>query len=121
MDVLAILWIIIGIKYQYSASLRDYDGFRDRFTVINELKAGRPVYMSGSKKANDWIIATQYTGGHAWVCDGYKTNIVQYAAAMLTTSNDGDRPINNGQEPNYYFFSGMTDNVPYLHMNWGWS
>lgn len=59
-------------------------------TVMNELDQGRPVILSGGSRESFWIFG-YYSGGHAWVCDGYR----QYT------------------DPCWGSYVS-------LHMNWGW-
>lgn len=72
----------------FSYSTASYSGYNYQ-TVINELNQSRPVILSGGKKTGWWIFG-QYSGGHAWVCDGY----IEYYSCYSTTLS--------------------------LHMNWGW-
>lgn len=64
-----------------------------------------PVYMSGHsfvkrKKFLGITVQTTYSGGHAWVCDGYKT--------FSTESYDGIP------------YLGTKYGLTLAHMNWGW-
>jgi len=71
----------------YSASL-----------ITQQLNWNRPVIISGGRK-KDGISWNMYTGGHAWVCDGYQQIDIRYMDEN-----------NNCQGWGYL----------YLHMNWGW-
>lgn len=109
---------VLPISYSCSATgiSKDYDfssDFENDFgytsasrasynytTVKNEIRANRPVILTGGKDAGWWIFHN-YDDGHAWVCDGMKTN-------------------------KYCIFDENGDYVGYhsslhLHMNWGWA
>ncbi len=62
--------------------------------VKQELNLNRPVILSGGRN-DKWWIFNNYSDGHAWVCDGYRTsNICMESGGIFT----------------YLFF----------YMNWGW-
>jgi len=65
-------------------------------TVKQQLGWDRPVILSGYNKKEKncflFFCSTKHTEGHAWVCDGYKSN--------------------------FYCEAGVS--YLYLHMNWGW-
>lgn len=93
-------------KLNYTATSMNYN----REQTIQEIKYNRrPVYMQG---------VTSEDKGHAWVCDGYKVEKVQYAT--LIYGDEIYMPGRPSQHPDYYFFGGTTDNTEYLNMNWGW-
>ncbi len=70
--------------------------------LATEIKAKYPVFVHGTKNNSN--------SGHAWVCDGYRCEKVQYAAYMIESI-----------EKDYIFFPGMTDIISqYFHMNIGW-
>ena len=59
--------------------------------IINAIKAGNPVYARGNSGRKKFLgITYSYTGGHAWVYDGY-----------ISATKDG-----------------KTQNM--IHCNWGW-
>lgn len=67
-----------------------------------EIRTRSPIFLKGNEEGK--------SVGHAWVCDGYKCNKVQYAAYMIESLHE-----------DYIFYSGMTDIVSqYFHMNIGW-
>lgn len=73
-----------------------------RDNLATEIRAKYPVFLHGTKDSSN--------SGHAWVCDGYRCEKVQYAAYMIESF-----------EKEYMFFSGMTDIIShYFHMNIGW-
>lgn len=74
-------------------------------TVVNEIKASRPVILCGGRNANWWVF-NYYTDGHCWVADGYY-NIDYYTCQQ--------NPWNPGQWEKIYTSSGAN-----LYMNWGW-
>lgn len=79
-------------------------------TVIDEIKAGRPVYIRGSDAE----------GGHAWVCDGYYSDDQTrkiYSYELMDTY-----PGTFSSDPYRSVFSS-TRNVnlgKFFHANWGW-
>ena len=86
------------------AALRHY-GY-----TVTESDYNRGTAASYAKTAPFIMTGNSDSGGHGWVCDGYKINSVQYAAYMI------DRDFDE-----YTFFSGMTDVLSeYFHMNIGW-
>lgn len=62
-------------------------------TLVTQLNASWPVILRG-----------QGTGGHAWVCDGYRRN------RYISIHNPGT----------YYEYETYTFSPLYLWMNWGW-
>lgn len=76
--------------------------------VALELKNNRPVILTGAtgKSEEDfWIFKrTSYSGGHAWVCDGYREVLYK------TVYNEGTR----------YETTNTRSGGKYFHMNWGW-
>lgn len=65
-------------------------------TIVTQLNYGWPVIMRGREPDN--------SGGHTWVCDGYKRN------RHITIHNPGT----------YYEYETSTISSYYLQMNWGW-
>lgn len=63
--------------------------------IVNELNNNRPVILDGTRKSwfqiKNWKVFTHNLSGHAWVCDGYKIEIV------------------------------CNKTTYHLHMNWGWN
>ncbi|WP_196889317.1 C10 family peptidase [Aureivirga sp. CE67] len=53
-----------------SASFADFN----ITTVTNELNVSKPMILKGGKNTGWWIFGV-YSGGHAWVCDGYLNTI----------------------------------------------
>ena len=70
-------------NYSTSATKASYS-YSDFMDVRAEINTSRPVILTGTSAA----------GGHAWVCDGYRTNI--------------------------HCINGLGYVYNYLHMNWGW-
>ena len=70
-------------KFNYIVGTYDFYGYSDRQRIAWEIMGGRPVYMSGKKGS----------AGHAWMCEGYKADKVQFAAAMI--SGEMFEPNNN--------------------------
>lgn len=65
------------------------------------MRNGKPLIIYGTDSSNSTC--------HYWICDGYKTNRIQFAAYMI------DRDFDD-----YKFFSGMTDIMnEYFHLNMG--
>ena len=77
-------------------------------TVRNNLTSGHPVIMSG------WDGHT-ITGGHTWVCSGYRTynSYVSYSLWVVSTS----LPLEYVSANNTY---SNTATTPYYYMNWGY-
>lgn len=76
--------------YSTYASYVDYN----TTTLVRQLKTwNRPVILRG-----------EGSGGHAWVCDGYRRN------KITTIHNPGT----------YYEYETYTYSPLYLWMNWGW-
>ncbi len=88
-----------------SAQFSDYN----HNTVVSEIKANRPVILSGGKNSGWWIFGI-YTDGHAWVCDGLM-EVKHYKCAKLYTP----------MSPNPILMKQQTSSSLFLHMNWGWS
>ena len=76
-----------------ASTLKDYN-----FNNIKEaLDNGNLAYANGYKKKNTFLgITTGYSGGHAWVYDGYLTMKMKYIGIEIDYSK-------------------------YLHCNWGWN
>ena len=85
-------------KYKYSVSTTSYN----HNTAESYMRNGKPMIMYGVNTSNSQLC-------HYWICDGYKSNRVQYAAYII------DRDFGE-----YTFFSGMTDIMnEYFHLNMG--
>ncbi|MDR1056383.1 MAG: C10 family peptidase [Prevotellaceae bacterium] len=67
----------------------------DRDIVMQQLRFNRPVILSGGRKSGWWIFSV-YKGGHAWVCDGFKSSFISSDDCSMA----------------WVFLQ--------LHMNWGW-
>ena len=86
------------------SALRYYD------YIVTEQNYSRTLAATYAKTNPFIMTGNSGNNGHAWVCDGYKINSVQYAAYMI------DRDFHE-----YTFFPGMTDILSeYFHMNIGW-
>lgn len=72
-----------------------YSGF-NRETVKQQLGRNRPVILGGYKEKSCFLWWCSYRGGHAWVCDGYRTSMI------------------------YSEDCSMGWGYLYFHMNWGW-
>ena len=115
----------------YDTDAEDYlnrAGYKTRLTnykyqtVVSELKQKRPVYLSGSrnrkKVPNPWrwfpwasTYRYKYSGGHAWVCDGYRE-------VRVTKKMRLDKYIGSSLDSSYTYTDSNT--TKYIHMNWGW-
>jgi hypothetical protein len=78
-----------NLGYANSVRKLPYSQTSNYTTVMDELRANRPVIFSGGQQGT-WFIFPRYTGGHEWVCDGFK----------------------RGENCNYSWIT--------MHMNWGW-
>ena len=78
--------------FGYASASRS--GF-DREVLKQQLRWNRPVILVGyATKSTSWFgLVTEYSDGHAWVCDGYMS----------------------------HFYCEIGVGTLYLHMNWGWS
>lgn len=72
----------------------------NRDIVVQQLRLNQPVILGGGRDAGWWIFH-DYTDGHMWVCDGFRSSKIcmfdSYGNLLGAMS---------------YLF---------LHMNWGWS
>lgn len=92
-------------NFNYTAQVMNYYGYSERLKAANEIKWSRPVIMSGFSATPQGDI------GHTWVAEGYKENIVSYAASYLSVE-----PGASG----YEYYTGTTKiNSEYFYMNWG--
>ncbi|WP_196894011.1 C10 family peptidase [Aureivirga marina] len=79
-----------SFKDDFNYSSADYADYNIT-KVTNELNVSRPMILKGGKNTGWWIFGI-YSGGHAWVCDGYLNYIDPCGSNSLK-----------------------------LRMNWGWS
>ena len=95
-------------KYGYQTNLVDHDVYSPTQTehIGYAIGNGRPVFMRGSNINN---------GGHAWVCDGYKSWHTTYSALYI------ERDF--GMSGGYSFYGGVRkkNGNSYFHMNWGYA
>ena len=84
-------------------------------TVINELKAGRPVYLRANRSRWLWgIFSFMYYNGHAWVCDGYRVvDKYTYIETRKIGGKYSDQVLSKTT-------TTKVSTTKYLHMNWGW-
>lgn len=66
---------------------------------LQQLRAKKPVILSGGRK-KDGISFSPYTGGHAWVCDGFMETFNSYKDSATNTCVEYSMLL--------------------LCMNWGW-
>lgn len=93
-------------KFNYSVGTYDFYGYSDRQRIADEIKGKRPVYMRGERSNGE---------GHAWMCEGYKADKIQYSAAMISGE------IFNPNTIEYMHYTGTTEIIrQYYYMNWGW-
>jgi len=76
--------------------------------VVSEIKANRPVILSGGKNDGWWIFG-HYADGHAWVCDG-----------LMEIKNYECKKTYTPFSPNPILMKQQTSSQLFLHMNWGW-
>ncbi len=92
-------------NFNYTAQVMNYYGYSERLKAANEIKWSRPVIMSGTSATPDG------DRGHSWVAEGYKENIILYAASYVSME-----PGVSG----YDYYTGNTKvNSEYFYMNWG--
>ena len=95
---------LVSDKWGYSSDAKIIDhSFND---IQYTLNVYGPVYMRGSNSDSS---------GHAWVCDGYKTEYygVDYVLIVFPSSVY----LFNEQEGSHHV---NTVSYNYCHMNWGW-
>ncbi len=103
-------------KLGYSANLTDYNSN----TVISEIKANRPVYISGYafKKKLPWYKRWKrkyvYDGGHAWLVDGYVKRTRE-----VTVTERNNECIKNELSDAYTTYT-YNENLELVHNNFGW-
>lgn len=82
-------------------------------TAISSLKNGSPILMGGFDTKHSSIFSTSYSGGHAWVVDGYAVNERKRRRQVFVKKDK-----KTGQQvlltDNYY-----TEKYRSLHNNWG--
>jgi hypothetical protein len=96
--------------YGYSVTKANHNATQVKNELYNNQ---RPVFMSGFD-TND--------GGHAWVCDGVKTNItmVNYFVEFQLDSDYSYTTLGYPSvNPSSLLSAGSYQSV-YFHMNWGW-
>lgn len=95
-------------NFNYTAQVMNYYGYSERLKAANEIKWNRPVIMSGYSETSEGKDV-----GHMWVAEGYKENIVSYAASYVSVE-----PGSSG----YEYYTGTTKvNSEYFYMNWGYN
>ncbi len=100
-------------------------------TIKNALNAGRPVLADGyaykTVTKNKFLgitvsKTTNYSGGHAWVIDGYgdMAQRVKTTITVKTTVKDGatGRVLESSTQNNYTY--SYINRAAYIHNNWGW-
>lgn len=93
-------------NFNYTAQAMNYYGYSERLKAANEIKWNRPVIMRGRSDTSGGKEI-----GHIWVAEGYKENIVSYAASYVSVE-----PGSSG----YEYYTGTTKvNSEYFYMNWG--
>ncbi|WP_169316219.1 C10 family peptidase [Mucilaginibacter paludis] len=95
-------------SYNYNVKSVDYDPeWGTPAPVMLNLKAGRPIILTGGKQGKTWLIFNTYDDGHEWVCDGYK----QYTKLVKVRVGNPRDGFHLEQQTRYF---------NYYHMNWGW-
>lgn len=105
--------------YNSAVKYLPYENTGNFQVVKNEINAKKPVLFSGGHKGNGWF--PSYEGGHAWVCDGYKTVKFPCTVSYLffrmnwgwNSSNDGWYAYNNFNPGNssYNYKSGIVVDI----------
>lgn len=80
-----------SFRFNFGYSSASYADYSSSDPVKTNIRNNRPVIFRGGSKAH-WLIFPYYTGGHAWVCDGYKS----------------------------YYTCETSVTYLYYNMNWGW-
>lgn len=79
-----------SFRNDFGYSSASYSDYSSSEIVKTNLRFNRPVVFRGGSQAH-WLIFPYYTGGHAWVCDGFRSTYDCTYGTYL-----------------------------YYHMNWGW-
>ena len=82
-------------------------------TAISSLKNGSPILMGGFDTKHSSIFSTSYSGGHAWVVDGYAVN-ERKRRMQVFVKKDKKTVQQVLLTDNYY-----TEKYRSLHNNWG--
>ena len=83
-------------------------------TVVSSINSGQPVFGRGnSGRVKVLGIVVGYTGGHAWIIDGYLTTETKYNYIAERRSRTDGAIIDRWTGSNVY-------NSHYHHVNWGW-
>jgi hypothetical protein len=108
----------VGYKYGVSGFFNEYWELGQGYsygTVANSLNKGQPVLIGGNSFKTSYFfgLINSYSGGHAWVVDGYisRRRRVDY---IVHTYQVGRGFIGMN------YIRGYTANTNYLHNNWGW-
>lgn len=108
----------LGYKYGVSGYFNEHwelgQGY-DHTTVFNSLNKGQPVLARGNSLKTTYLgFINTYSGGHAWVVDGYifQKRQIRYTVQMYQ--------LGRGYVGTPYIISGYTLPIFYLHNNWGW-
>ncbi|MDR2910522.1 MAG: C10 family peptidase [Bacteroidales bacterium] len=80
---------------------------------LNATPKGRPVYMRGEDSING--------GGHAWVCDGVKDEIIQYEFFVEYFNGSSYSTGNDYTPSNPGVTLSPVPPMTFYNMNWGWN
>lgn len=82
--------------------------------VISQIKKKKPVIMTGKKNRTNRFLGLIYTysGGHAWVVDGYSFDEATEEHRYQIDTND--------ESATKDVLLSVSYNHPLLHINWGW-
>ena len=95
--------LVSGFRYSSDAKIINHQ-FDDIRSTLNSYGV---VYMRGA--------STEGSGGHAWVCDGYRIEYYKTEYLLMVIPSD-TMPFY--EQEGSYIQNGSTNN--YTHMNWGW-
>lgn len=112
-------YMLRSLGYNINININALHGYGYSYSLTKQaLDKNRPVLAKGSKgmKKRKFLgitIRTTYSGGHAWVIDGYmdrRRKVTQTTTIKYRTSNK----IVSSKVSEYYEYSSM------IHNNWGW-
>lgn len=110
-----------GTKSNKAAEMLTAAGFShgsmqsyDYNTVVSSINNGQPVFGRGnSGQVKVLGIVVGYTGGHAWIIDGYLTTETKYNYIAERRSRTDGAIIDR-------WTGSDISNSHYHHVNWGW-
>jgi hypothetical protein len=109
-----------GYKYSFSIGSTPFGFDYDYNTITASLNKNQPILARGDSykttKKYLWglITSTSYSGGHAWVIDGYLKRRQTVTVKVELISRSTGKTLSRSISTTYNYAN-------YLHNNWGWS